>query len=87
MHSDQDSIYYCYLSFSFIIGALGFYKVSCSVFVCRFLLTRRLRDDNANVAVVHCLAGRGRTGLVICAYLIYSGMHPDAELRFDLMKR
>lgn len=32
-----------------------------------------------NVAVLHCLAGKGRTGTVIAAFLIYSGLFTTAD--------
>ncbi|CAK56165.1 unnamed protein product (macronuclear) [Paramecium tetraurelia] len=32
-----------------------------------------LKANEENVVVIHCLAGKGRTGTVICCYLLYSG--------------
>ncbi|KAL4497259.1 hypothetical protein ABPG72_011194 [Tetrahymena utriculariae] len=32
-----------------------------------------LKKKKENVAIIHCLAGKGRTGTIICCYMIYSG--------------
>ena len=45
--------------------------------------------DNANVVAVNCRAGKGRTGTVLCCYLIYSGRINTASeaLKYYKLKR
>jgi len=38
-----------------------------------------LNADPQNVAVVHCKAGKGRTGVMICCYILHAKMYTDAE--------
>ena len=42
-------------------------------------IDRFLAEDAQNVTVLHCMAGRGRTGLAVCAYLLYSGIAVTAD--------
>ena len=37
-----------------------------------------LAADPSHVVVVHCMAGKGRTGTVIAAYMLFAGLHQTA---------
>eukprot|EP01129_Flabellula_baltica_P007688 TRINITY_DN3002_c0_g1_i3.p1 TRINITY_DN3002_c0_g1~~TRINITY_DN3002_c0_g1_i3.p1 ORF type:complete len:688 (+),score=107.66 TRINITY_DN3002_c0_g1_i3:27-2066(+) len=42
-----------------------------------------LKKRPETVAVVHCLAGRSRTGTIVCGYLLYAGMFQTAHESID----
>ncbi|KAJ8775260.1 hypothetical protein K2173_020264 [Erythroxylum novogranatense] len=46
-----------------------------------------LSSDPKNIAVIHCMAGKGRTGLMVCAYLVYTGMKAEEALQLYANKR
>ena len=49
--------------------------------LCRLLTDMEdyLEDHEKNVAVIHCKAGKGRTGLVIAAHLLHSGQYKTSR--------
>ena len=44
-------------------------------------------QDEENIAVVHCISGRGRTGTLISWFLIYSGLSESAEEAINYFER
>ncbi|KAI4366700.1 hypothetical protein MLD38_022545 [Melastoma candidum] len=46
-----------------------------------------LSSDPKNVVVIHCMAGKGRTGLMVSAYLMYSGLSADEALQLYARRR
>lgn len=42
-----------------------------------------IKEDPTNVAVIHCKAGKGRTGVIICAYMLHTKMFSDTKTSLD----
>ncbi|KAI3503277.1 hypothetical protein L1887_31717 [Cichorium endivia] len=46
-----------------------------------------LSTDPKNIVVIHCMAGKGRTGLMVSSYLVYSGLLAEDALQVYADKR
>ncbi|GJR38456.1 phosphatidylinositol 3,4,5-trisphosphate 3-phosphatase and protein-tyrosine-phosphatase PTEN1 [Tanacetum coccineum] len=46
-----------------------------------------LSSDPKNTVVIHCMAGKGRTGLMVSSYLTYTGMLAEEALQVYADKR
>ena len=38
-----------------------------------------LNEKKENVVITHCLAGKGRTGTIICCFLLWIGMFKNTK--------
>ena len=51
--------------------------LECCIDICLYLI-----KNQRGVVAVHCKAGKGRTGVMICSYLIFSGLSASSNDAF-----
>mmetsp|Transcript_2597 Transcript_2597/g.2225 ORF Transcript_2597/g.2225 Transcript_2597/m.2225 type:complete len:170 (+) Transcript_2597:57-566(+) len=51
------------------------------------LIHKYLQTDVNNTIVVHCLAGKGRTGTIICCYMMYCGRFDSSDKALEYYKK
>jgi phosphatidylinositol-3,4,5-trisphosphate 3-phosphatase/dual-specificity protein phosphatase PTEN len=77
--------------FDFRVQAFGFEDHNPPVFdyIRQFCLHASgwLNAHPENIVVAHCKAGKGRTGVMICALLVHSGTQPDIETALAVYAR
>ena len=39
-----------------------------------------MSEDRRNVIAIHCKGGKGRTGTIICVWLVHCGIFEDAKV-------
>lgn len=89
-HKDKYKVYnlcsekeYDESKFNYRVARFGFDDHNAPPFnlieSCCIDMDQWLSADEDNVAIVHCKAGKGRTGVMICSYLLYKKMFVDSE--------
>ena len=63
------------------VPSLGMIKAFCES------VDSWLSRDPRNIAVIHCMAGKGRTGLMVSSYLTYCGMSAEEALQLYADRR
>jgi len=45
-----------------------------------------IEEHEKNVVAIHCKAGKGRTGTIICSYLIFSGLFSSLSTALEYFR-
>jgi phosphatidylinositol-3,4,5-trisphosphate 3-phosphatase/dual-specificity protein phosphatase PTEN len=59
------------------------------IFLLIYIKKNYITGNIENVVIVHCLAGKGRTGTIICCYMLFCGLFktPEEALAYYSRKR
>eukprot|EP01114_Cavostelium_apophysatum_P011974 TRINITY_DN2657_c0_g1_i1.p1 TRINITY_DN2657_c0_g1~~TRINITY_DN2657_c0_g1_i1.p1 ORF type:complete len:196 (-),score=13.70 TRINITY_DN2657_c0_g1_i1:75-662(-) len=94
MHKDRYKVYnlcsergYDVSKFHNRVECFPFDDHNCPPLELIFKFCKNVKDwlgsHEKNVAVIHCKAGKGRTGLMICSYMLYSGEWKQTQDALD----